>query len=136
MALLAAAVIPEQRIKPAITSKVILRLVPELNAEAPTTVKRAGFATVLSGVLVTGLLALLGLNLILAKNSFALHDLREEASSLSHIEQAMTAELARAQSPQSLAEQAGALGMLPSDNVTFLRLSGDTSSTIVAERQP
>lgn len=122
MALLAPALIPE-RTAPPVASRVILRLVPDLE-QAPARIKRAGFATVLSGLLVFGLLSLLGLNLLLAKNSFTLHDLRQQARSLSHVEQALTEHLARAQSPQELAARARSLGMLPSEKVTFLRLPG------------
>jgi hypothetical protein len=137
MALLAAAIVPEARVKPALPAAVILRLVPELpSAQAPTTVKRAGFATLLSGVLILGLLALLGLNLVLAKNSFVLHDLRQESRSLSHVEQALTENLARSQSPQELAARANALGMVPGEGATFLRVPASSEASLIAEQRP
>jgi hypothetical protein len=137
MALFAAAAVPEARVKPALPASVILRLVPDLPStqQAPT-VKRAGFATLLSGVLILGLLALLGLNLVLAKNSFVLHDLRQESRSLSHVEQALTENLARAQSPQELAARAGSLGMVPGVGTTFLRVPASSDSSLIAEPRP
>lgn len=133
MALLAAAIVPDPR---PVTTSVILRLVPKLQEHAPTKVKRAGFAAVLSSLLVVGLLALLGLNLLLAKNAFTLHDLRQESRSLSHVEQALSEHLARAQSPQVLAARAERLGMVPSEKVTFLRLPGDLDGSTVAGARP
>jgi hypothetical protein len=136
MALLAPALIPEPRIASPVASRVILRLVPELQERTPARVKRAGFATVLSLVLVGGLLALLGLNLVLAKNSFALHDLRQESRSLSHVEQALTEHLSRVQSPQVLAQRATTLGMVPGEKVTFLRVPAQAEVGVVAEGRP
>lgn len=135
MALLAAAALPETRPTP-VTTRVFLRLVPSLQERTPARVKSAGFATVLSAVLVLGLLALLGLNLILAKNSFVLHDLRQESRSLSHVEQALSEHLARAQSPQVLAQRAENLGMVQGEKVTFLRLpQNQTGSSLAGARQ-
>jgi hypothetical protein len=99
-------------------------------------VKSAGFATVLSLLLVLGLLALLGLNLVLAKNSFVLHDLRQESRSLSHVEQALSENLARAQSPQILADRAQQLGMVPGEKATFLRVSPTPELGTVAGARP
>lgn len=126
MALLAPATIPEQR-PVAVTSRVILRLVPDL-PEGSTRTHRAGFAAVLSMLLVGGLLSLLGLNLILARNAFTLHDLRQESRTLSHVEQALSAHLSRVQSPQELALRAAALGMRPSEKVTFVRLTTESTT--------
>lgn len=135
MALLAPALLPEPRPIP-VTTRVILRLVPQLQQHAPRRVRSAGFATVLSLVLVLGLLALLGLNLVLAKNSFALHDLREESRSLSHVEQSLAEFLAREQSPQNLAQRAAALGMVPGEKVTFLTVPPESSDRGLAGTRP
>ena len=107
-------------------------------ASAPARVRRAGlhvvpaarrssaplapFVAVVTGLLVLGLAALLGLNTLLAQDAFRIHDLRQANARLGEREQALGRELAALESPATLAERAESLGMLPSSTPLFLRL--------------
>jgi hypothetical protein len=70
-----------------------------------------------------GLLALLALNTVLAKGSFAAYDLRAEAAALADREQALLQQVATAESPEQLEAAARGLGMVPAQNPVFLRLA-------------
>ncbi len=74
-------------------------------------------------LLVGGLFALLLINIKLAEGSFGLQKLQAESSRLADRSQALTEDIARQASPEQLAVQASALGMVPSGSVAFLRLS-------------
>ena len=123
MALLNAAYVPEPRITRSATtrrrsSQAILRLVPQQQ----TKVTPVTFSVVLVGLLVSGLLSLLLLNTMLTSNAFALHSLQQQARTLSDQEQALTEQLVRTESPQSLATRAASLGMVPSKSANFITL--------------
>lgn len=121
MALLNPAFVPEPRVTRAAatrrrSSEAILRLVPAQQQK----VRPVTFSVVLVALLVSGLLSLLLLNTMLTSNSFALHSLQQQARSLSDQEQALTERLVRTESPQSLANRAASLGMVPGGTATFL----------------
>lgn len=63
-------------------------------------------------LLVTGLVALLGLNTMLAKGAFTLSTLNQQSGALSDEANHLTQELASASSTRNLAEKAGNLGMV------------------------
>lgn len=79
-------------------------------------------ATVVS-LLVGGLVGLLVLNTVLARDAFALHSLKVEARVLTDREQALQREVEALRSPQSLAAQAVGLGMVQGGPPAFLRLA-------------
>ncbi len=95
-----------------------LVVVPSM-ATGRTRPTRAPFVVLISALLVAGLMALLLLNTLLAQDSFALHALQKQTASLSDTEQALAQEVARAQTPQSLAQRATGLGMVPAPNPVF-----------------
>ncbi len=101
------------------------RPVPPLRAlPAPTTrPARLPFLLVVIGLLTGGLLALLMLNTVLAQDAFVLHDLQVRSAALTDQEQALREVVTRQTSPQLLAGRARALGMVPSGNPVFLRVS-------------
>lgn len=70
-----------------------------------------------------GLLTLLLINTALAQGSFRLHDLQATSDRLADQEQALHESIDAAAAPQRLAEQARALGMVPSESAAFIRLS-------------
>jgi hypothetical protein len=96
-----------------------LQLVPTPRVDAP----RAPFVAVLTSLLLLGLLGLLMLNTVLARDAFALHSLKSEVRALSDSEQALEREVEALRSPQAIAASAAALGMVQSGPPAFLRLS-------------
>jgi hypothetical protein len=96
---------------------------------------RTPFVTLLCGLMIAGLLALLLLNTALAQDSFALHELQRRSAALTDREQALAQQVSVQESPQELARRAIALGMVPSSNPVFLRLA-DGRTLGVPERAP
>ena len=84
---------------------------------------RALFVIACLALLVGGLLSLLMINTALAQGSFALHDLQESSGELSDQQQALHQDIDLQAAPARLAKRAKALGMVPSTNAAFLRLS-------------
>jgi hypothetical protein len=96
-----------------------LRLVPA----PPPSVPRTRFIALVATLLVTGLLGLLMLNTVLARNAFALHGLSVETRTLGDTEQSLQREVERLRSPENLATRATELGMVQAGPPAFLRLS-------------
>lgn len=83
----------------------------------------AGFAVLCMLLLSAGLLGLLLLNTSLAQGAFTLHDLQSTSGELSDTQDALTQQIQAASSPQHLAREAVAMGMVPDQSAAFLRLS-------------
>lgn len=97
-----------------------LRLLPEPSAAV------AGngiFAVMIVGLLLAGMAALLLLNTTLAQGAFTQQALHQEQSALAVTEQLYSQQVAEAESPGILQEQANAAGMVPVTSPVFLRLS-------------
>jgi hypothetical protein len=77
----------------------------------------------IAGMLVSGLIGLLLLNLSMQKGAFELARLQEQTVALRTGEQALTFELDRLGSTQHLYRRAEALGMVPSSTPVFLDLT-------------
>jgi hypothetical protein len=103
------------------SAQVILKLVPDVSSGARATQKY--FATFLSGVTVVGLLALLGVNTLLAQDAFKLSNLKIQAKTLADQREAVARQMDSISSPAALAHQARLLGMKPSDSPVFLNLT-------------
>jgi hypothetical protein len=84
---------------------------------------RALFVVACLTLLVGGLLSLLMINTALAQGSFTLHDLQETSGELTDQQQALQQDIDVQAAPARLAKRAKALGMVPSTNAAFLRLS-------------
>ena len=61
--------------------------------------------------------------MLVAQDAFAVSALEQKASELADREQALTQQVAAADSPEKLEERARRLGMVPSENPVFLRLA-------------
>ena len=96
-----------------------LHLVTRRRAQAA----RGPFLVAVVALLLTGLLALLVLNTVLAQDAFRLHQLQVDGRALADREQALARQVSDLQSPHSLAARATALGMVPGGSPAFLRLS-------------
>lgn len=98
---------------------------------------RAPFVAVVVSLLVAGLLGLLGLNTVLAQDAFTLHTLRQEGRALADQEQSLSREVEALRSPQSIAERAEAMDMVPGGSLAFLSLpDGRVSGSAVPALPP
>ena len=95
-----------------------LRVVPP-----PSTRRRLPFAAVCAAVLAMSLLGLLMLNISLTRGAYDVNSLQREATLLGEREQTIAEQLAGQAAPQRLADRAAELGMVPSTNPAFIRLS-------------
>jgi hypothetical protein len=75
---------------------------------------------VMGALLIVGLGAMLLINTQLAQGSFALSELKGQLSTLTEQEAVLSEQVASAAAPESLANKAHALGMVPSKNPVFL----------------
>lgn len=98
--------------------RALLAVVPVGDRAAP----RAPFAVAVVGLLVSGLIGLLVLNTVLAKDAFARYALQVEGRTLADTEQALTREVEALRSPATLAAKATALGMVQAGPPAFLQL--------------
>ena len=94
-----------------------LKLVSPLR---PVKASRGTFAMVMGALLIVGLGAMLLINTHLAQGSFALSELKGQLSTLTEQEAVLSEQVASAAAPESLANKAHALGMVPSKNPVFL----------------
>jgi cell division protein FtsB len=81
------------------------------------------FVLVAVGLVVTGLIALLLLNTLVAEDSFRVRQLEQETTALREREQVLLAQVARLDAPAELARRARALGMVQAGSPAFIRLS-------------
>jgi hypothetical protein len=77
---------------------------------------------VCAGLLLSGLLTLLFLNMSLAEGSFTVHELQRAADQLSESEDALEQSITAVSSPAALASRASRMGMVPAESPAFLRL--------------
>ena len=100
-----------------------LTVVPRVRSRAP----RVPFVTLVSLVLVGGIVGLLLFNTSMQQASFAASSLENEADTLAAREQTLRMELDELRDPQRVATQAQAMGMVIPSNPVFLDLeSGRT----------
>ena len=96
-----------------------LRLVRPVRSRA----RKAPFVVVVMTVLGTGLVGLILMSTVLQAQSFEAARLDREVASLETQQQAISRDVDRLQSPANVARRALAIGMVPNENPTFLRLS-------------
>jgi hypothetical protein len=108
-----------QRIAEAAVERARLTVVPRMRSRAP----RVPFVTLVSLVLVGGVVGLLMFNTTMQQNSFRATALEMQADDLMSKQQTLQLELERLRDPQRVAERAQAMGMVPAVNPAFLRLS-------------
>ncbi|GAA4897375.1 hypothetical protein LX16_1137 [Stackebrandtia albiflava] len=88
----------------------------------PVAVARAPFVVSILGLIAAGIVGLLVLTTAINENAFILQDLRDEQAALDASEQQLTDELADLSAPGNLAAAAERLGLVPAEEVTYLRL--------------
>jgi hypothetical protein len=103
------------------SAEAILKLVPDISSGARATQKY--FATFLTVITLVGLLALLGINTLLAQDAFTLSNLKIQSKALADQREAVARQIDAISSPAALALAASRLGMKPSDSPVFLNLT-------------
>lgn len=88
----------------------------------PVATARAPFVLAVLALIAVGIVGLLVLNTAINENAFTLQDLREQQTVLDAAEQQLTDELADLSSPGNLAAAAERLGLVPAEDITYLRL--------------
>lgn len=108
---------------PSIAGKAVTRarltVVPRRRTQAP----RVPFVTLVTLVLVGGVVGLLLFNTSMQQASFAASSLEEQARTLTAREQTLRMELDDLRDPQRVAESAQAMGMVPALSPAFLNLA-------------
>lgn len=95
----------------------------ELVPAGSTALPRTTFVVLLVSLLIGGLIGLLMLNTVLARDAFVLDSLKADSRELADREQALQREVELLRSPQSLAARATELGMVQAGPPAFLRLA-------------
>ncbi|TXL62832.1 septum formation initiator family protein [Aeromicrobium terrae] len=96
-----------------------LRLVAPVSSRA----RKAPFVVVVLTLLGAGLVGLILISTVLQAQSFEAARLSDEADALQTQQQALSREVDRMQSPSNIAQRALQLGMVPSANPIFLRIT-------------
>jgi hypothetical protein len=116
-----------QRIAEAAVERARLTVVPRVRARSP----RVPFVTLVSLLLVGGVVGLLMFNTTMQQNSFAATELEHHASDLTSREQTLRMELEVLRDPQVVAEKARALGMVDAGAPAFLKADGSVEGVTV-----
>ena len=109
-----------QRIAEAAVERARLTVVPRVRARSP----RVPFVTLVSLLLVGGVVGLLMFNTTMQQNSFAATELEQHASDLTSRKQTLQMELEVLRDPQVVAEKARRLGMVDAGAPAFLKPDG------------
>lgn len=107
---------PGTRIRRREAPRPVLTVVP---AAGPS---HGGMLIVCAGLLLSGLLGLLLLNMSMAEGSFRVHELQSTAGELADAEVALEQSITAVSAPAALAEQASRMGMVPAASPAFLDL--------------
>ena len=127
MTALAPAITRSKEILAEKSSRVVLKLVPELSSGQQA--NRKFFAKFVTIVGVIGLLFLLLINTLLNQDAIALAELKYEAKLVSDEREAIARQIDALSSPEALAKAATDLGMKPSESPTFLILDKPGAGT-------
>ncbi|WP_370619211.1 hypothetical protein [Mumia sp. Pv 4-285] len=106
-----------------------LRAVPARRPQTP----RAPFVLLVVALLASGLIGLLLLNTSMQNGAFQLAELEKRAEELQSRHAELTLEVEQRSTPESVAEKAAALGMVPNTNPAFLQLP---DGKIVGDPEP
>ena len=127
MTALAPAITRSKEILAEKSSRVVLKLVPDLSSGQQA--NRKFFAKFVTIVGVIGLLFLLLINTLLNQDAIALAELKYEAKLVSDEREAIARQIDAMSSPEALAQAATDLGMKPSESPTFLILDKPVTRT-------
>jgi hypothetical protein len=105
------------------STKVALRLVPDLRVEAGEELQLRAFSTVLVGIFVVSLVALLVINISLNQDAFVLQRMKHQMNVVNDQRDAVLRSAALKGSPDALSLAAKKLGMVPDSTPSFIDLS-------------
>jgi len=105
------------------STKVVLRLVPELRVEAGEEIQLRAFLTVLVGIFIVSLIALLVINTSLNQDAFVLQRMKHQMNVVNDQRDAIFRAAALKGSPDALAAAAAKLGMVPDSTPSFIDMS-------------
>jgi len=105
------------------STKVVLRLVPDLRVEAGEEIQLRAFSTVLVGIFVVSLVALLVINTSLNQDAFVLQRMKHQMNVVNDQRDAVLRSAALKGSPDALSVAATKLGMVPDATPSFIDLS-------------
>lgn len=111
------------------STRVVLKLVPELKPVPGEQASDRLFYGLIGAILSLGLLGLLGINLLLGHDAVRIRELKLEVIAINEEREAALRQVATISTPENLARRAVALGMVPSDAPIFLDISVDDRST-------
>lgn len=117
---------PAVTARPPVSSRPVLRMV----APMPANLRRGPFIAVVLALVVVGTIGLLVLNTIIAADSFRAEQLAQRNAELAVAEQELRRQVAEGLSPESLAEAARDLGMVPAGQPAFVIIGPDGSIAI------
>jgi hypothetical protein len=106
------------------STKVVLRLVPELRVEAGEEIQLRAFLTMLVGIFIVSLIALLVINTSLNQDAFVLQRMKHQMNVVNDQRDAILRSAALKGSPDALAAAAAKLGMVPDSTPSFIDMSG------------
>jgi hypothetical protein len=106
---------------------------PRIRPSAEPAPRRTVYAVIVVGGLFVVLLAQLLLSIGLSDGAYAIQSLQQQQRELERTHQALTEDVDRLSSPQNLARNAQALGMVASASPSFLSLDGTIQGTPQAE---
>lgn len=109
-----------QRIAEAAVHRARLTVVPRT---VRSTAPRVPFVTLVSLMLIGGVVGLLMFNTSMQQSSFTAAELETRATDLTSRQQTLQMQLEELRDPQRVAERAQKLGMVPATNPAFIRLS-------------
>lgn len=110
------------RLAEAAVERARLTVVPRRAQTAP----RVPFVSLVSLLLVTGVVGLLLFNTNMQQASFVAGSMEEQAAALTAKEESLRMQLHRLRDPQHLASKAQRLGMVPAETPAFIRLADGT----------
>ena len=105
------------------STKVVLRLVPDLRVEAGEEIQLRAFLTVLAGIFLVSLIALLVINTSLNQDAFVLQRMKHQMNVVNDQRDAVLRSAALKGSPDALSVAATKLGMVPDATPSFIDLS-------------
>lgn len=114
------------------STKVVLRLVPELRPVPGEQASNRTFYGVIAAILIAGLLGLLGINILLGNDAVRIRELKLEAIAINEEREAALLEVATLSTSEALAEKALSLGMVPSGSPDFLDISIANEEAVAA----
>jgi len=115
---------PKERTARVITNsaRTVLKLVPVFSSDNPAAVSTRSFAGIVGTMFAIGLLALLGINIVLTSGAFEMENLKLHLEFVTDQKEALLNQVSRYSSPNQLAHHARSIGMQPQATINFLSI--------------